>query len=252
MPFPERHFFSLFQLADRWLLPEEDVRHAVITGQLPVHVWLPRIHADMLLEDEQGRNIILGQTTILQGYCGLFPDDCRLIFRHDGYGIRRWKGLAKNQWHQLHDGMEAIRVEPVDLIILKETVAAIKKGSNPCRIASVVKLRPKTKPSSAAPQKGGFQFLPGFHSVLFAEETFEFGDIQAKIVETLYHAAQTENPWMRGQKLLSMAGSQSFLMRDVFKRHPAWRVLIHSNSRGYYRLSPDAVSSSPHPHPIPI
>lgn len=63
-----------------------------------------------------------------------------------------------------------------------------------------------------------------------------FGETQARILRLLAEGAHKGEPWQSGKLLLSRAGSRSFSISNLFKRHPIWRDLVVSNRRGFYRL----------------
>ena len=50
--------------------------------------------------------------------------------------------------------------------------------------------------------------------------------------------AWMENDLRADLSPLENAGSSSMIMRDAFRHQAHWKELIHSNGRGYYRLSP--------------
>ena len=100
-------------------------------------------------------------------------------------------------------------------------------------------------PSRTPNEAAGWEVLdPSFKELCNQGERYRFGDIQAAVLRQLYEASQTETPWRSGKQLLAEAGSQSFTLSNVFKRHPAWaKKVIVSDQRGSYRLNPNVCAA---------
>ena len=64
---------------------------------------------------------------------------------------------------------------------------------------------------------------------------YSFGPIQAKIIQELYKAAQSPNPWVLGKNLLADSGARTQHLKDLFKSHPIL-PLIKYKTKGYYSL----------------
>jgi len=82
----------------------------------------------------------------------------------------------------------------------------------------------------------GFIFAAGYREVRSRGFCFQLGAIQVEVVRVLHAAALAGQAWQNGKQLLSVAGSRSLKMVDVFKSKPDWRELIQSDGRGNYRL----------------
>ena len=78
-----------------------------------------------------------------------------------------------------------------------------------------------------------------FQHVTLNDFEFVFGPQQARVVELLYQAWLTENPWRKGLGLLKAAGSKQPKLGDLFKKTPNWRELIKGDDRGKYRINFD-------------
>ncbi|KGL03134.1 hypothetical protein OIU14_08150 [Thalassobacter stenotrophicus] len=82
----------------------------------------------------------------------------------------------------------------------------------------------------------GFIYTAGYREVRCRGICFQLGAIQAEVVRALHSAAEAGEPWQNGKTILTLAGSRSLKMVDVFKSKPDWRELIQSDRRGNYRL----------------
>jgi CheY-like chemotaxis protein len=84
-----------------------------------------------------------------------------------------------------------------------------------------------------------FWHEPDYSEVRLRGEPYYFkGKIQQAAIRFLHEAAQTDEPWRLGKKVLQAAKSTDANMRmvNLFGRHSAWGVLLLSNKRGQYRL----------------
>lgn len=82
-----------------------------------------------------------------------------------------------------------------------------------------------------------------FRSVKWFDETFEFTNMQAIVVEMLWKAAEDATPALSETFLLERAGSDGSRLRDLFRSsgipHPAWETLIVPGEKsGTRKLSP--------------
>ncbi len=78
---------------------------------------------------------------------------------------------------------------------------------------------------------------PGFSSVLWDGTHYTFSAAQSKIVAVLWRAHQRRTPEVRQELLLEAAGSESAHLRDLFRDHAGWAVLIVPGiAKGTFRL----------------
>jgi hypothetical protein len=73
-------------------------------------------------------------------------------------------------------------------------------------------------------------------------EWHSFGPKQAAVLRLLKAAAETDNPWRDGKRLLDDAGATTMRLIDLFKRKPAWRRLVLADGKGRYRLNAEFLS----------
>jgi hypothetical protein len=81
-----------------------------------------------------------------------------------------------------------------------------------------------------------------FTSVRVDSEWHSFGPKQAAVLRLLKAAAETDNPWRDGKRLLDEAGATTMRLIDLFKRKPAWRRLVLADGKGRYRLNAEFLS----------
>lgn len=89
------------------------------------------------------------------------------------------------------------------------------------------------------------QHSPDFATVVCNGVSYDLTPNQAACVRILHDALLNGTPTMRGPSVLSRAEVLAERLVDVFrlpggKRHPAWRTLVVSPSKGKYRLATEA------------
>ena len=238
MPFPERQYYTLSQAAARWNTTLEEVQHAIVTGKLYASMWLFPTYTYTITEHSPD-NATRHPAQQLQGYVRVAPESCRIIFSKGVVKRRRFLTRQTNTHYLIVEHLEKVKIRIGDLLILTEDMRSFEKAYNlvagkPCRVISVHKIK-RDVPVQTQPmfsQQNGYRFvrLNGYQ--------FTFGEIQATIVRQLHEASLSDNPWIHGKILLSNAGSSGMIMRNAFRHQTHWKELIHSNGRGYYRLSP--------------
>lgn len=78
---------------------------------------------------------------------------------------------------------------------------------------------------------------PDFSSIELYGERYNFGAKQAKVVKHLYDQYYLGDPWSHGKALLRAANSECYRLSNLFNKHKAWRKVIISNKRGFYRIN---------------
>lgn len=106
-------------------------------------------------------------------------------------------------------------------------------------------IQPATAPPAAPlPEGDRPSHSKGFSSVNWRGTVYSFSPKQRAIVAALWNARGECCPWVAQDALLDLADSDSNRMRDLFKGHPAWGVMIvsaalHGGPTGSYQLAPD-------------
>jgi hypothetical protein len=78
---------------------------------------------------------------------------------------------------------------------------------------------------------------PDFRSVHWKGQDYIFSPAQAAVIACLWEAWEDGMPDLGQETILEKAGSESNRLRDVFKDHPAWGVVIVSRGKGIFGLS---------------
>jgi len=92
---------------------------------------------------------------------------------------------------------------------------------------------------SATNVSSELQFAEDHRSCRWNDQVFEFSTKQAAVMETLHKNWSNGAPALSKETLLEAAGSDGKDVRDLFRRHEAWRTLIiPGKSRGTWRLAP--------------
>jgi hypothetical protein len=104
-------------------------------------------------------------------------------------------------------------------------------------LANPLRSRDEEQPQAAAGPAAASAIDPTYRIVRINDRDYRFGETQARVLRLLSEAAYKGEPWQNGKHLLRLAGSQSFSLSNLFKRHSVWRELVLSNKRGFYRLN---------------
>lgn len=75
-----------------------------------------------------------------------------------------------------------------------------------------------------------------FRSVRWYGVDYVFTPAQSLIVQALWNAWENKTPRMGARALLRAADMISDKISDLFKEHPAWNVMIHTDNKGNYWL----------------
>jgi hypothetical protein len=86
--------------------------------------------------------------------------------------------------------------------------------------------------------KTGFTHSEDFRSVNWRGKKYTFTSKQAQAVEILCEHFEKGTPEVGKDYILEQLDSESSRLRDIFRKHPAWKALIVKGSkRGTYRLA---------------
>ncbi|BCX48601.1 hypothetical protein HAHE_25090 [Haloferula helveola] len=224
LEFPERLFHTLNDLERRWSADRSDIRQWLIGSQLTAAVWLPVM------------TVIDASSTPAfehwEGYIRFSGPQCRRLFRNGWIPLREFIPFEGERNFRLPEVKDDVIVDLDELVVLETERRRFER-----LFPGITRLRKKVAPETAA-AGGQVDFDPGYRSVRIAGRTHRFGPIQAGVIALLAEATARGEPWQSGKALLRDAGSECFSMSNLFKRHPAWREVIESDRRGFYRLSP--------------
>jgi hypothetical protein len=89
-------------------------------------------------------------------------------------------------------------------------------------------------PEWLEPKELEFEADAGFRHVTYRGEKLTLGEKAAKVVEALFKASETDNPWVEGRVLLEVACSNSEHLGELIRKK---KMLVVSDGRGLYRLN---------------
>ena len=230
MAFPAKDYHRLQSLQKRWEVSQEDIFYAIENGLLRVCVWLPLRYVERVVI--KNRKFIYERHEHQEGFVGVRPEDCRLVCSKGRAKLRTFNSVCEDG-HVLRLAYEppqpAICVRFKDLVVLKDDR---KKFERTYDIAetNVHDLHPDHSPPY-------FAASDDYKYIRMGDQEFHLGDVQARVVEQLYDASQSHQPWVHGKTLIYESSSNAVRLRDLFKNKRTWRALIVSNERGYYRLN---------------
>lgn len=151
----------------------------------------------------------------------LLPIDVHRLFRYGQVFIKQFKynndiiTLLKEAGHY------KILAKYEDMVITKNELLRFSKYKDDLLISNF---------------QGQFKYKNRFTKVFLNDLSFSFGEMQAKVIEQLYHAAKTNEPWISGKTLMKNAGSSVDRVSNLFRRHNNWRTIIKSDNKGNYCL----------------
>lgn len=210
----EIEYFTLCDLEIEWDVRRSHTRSWVMAGKLSVCAWLPvmAVYRRSCLKERKLAHF--------EGHIAVSRHLCARVFRNGVARFREFSDLNETAFYVLPDSAPDIEITPECLRVHLQEKSRFEDTFS----RSHAGVRPHNR-------------SPSFRTVTFNGVTYRFGPVQARICQLLYEAARRGEPWQNGKQILHEAGSQSFHLANVFKRHPAWPFLIESDRRGYYRLS---------------
>ncbi|MGJ8678486.1 MAG: hypothetical protein ACSHX0_13310 [Akkermansiaceae bacterium] len=233
---PERVFYRLKDIESLWGVSLSEIMQWILYGDLNACVWLPLSVVYQVTEKLEGNRII--QTRELchkEGYMYVCRHDCRNLFRYGKTELRAFCDAHGERNYLLPDEGLSFFVEASELVILEEDRKSFEQNYK--------ELRTINKQTGLQDVDFLNMFDPSFKTVRYEGGEYQFGDIQAAVLQKLYEAAESRELWVNGKLLLAQAGSQSLNVANVFKRNRIWRKLITSDGRGRYRLSDTFLAS---------
>lgn len=186
---------------------------------------------EAVTEIEGNRIISTRELKHWEGYTPLYSHQCRTLYRTGKAYLHDFMSSEGNKKFFLPETANSIPIHLNDLVILNDERKRFEKEHKFISLSSC-RVKVDGKVIGGIPIKRPSYFEQAFRKVHHAGIDFSFGTIQATVLQQLYDAAQSDEPWQSGKKLLERAGSLSFTMQNVFKSNPHWRKLIDSDGRG--------------------
>lgn len=223
-------FYTLVDLEAHWFTSTSDIHQWLIYGDLLAAVWLP-----IMSVFEQTPDSEQSKLCHWEGFIRLSEHQCRRLFRNGQIILREFVAFDGNHEYQLPEPADDIAVDLEDVVILEQERKRFEARYPGINQTSSHNNLPSTE--SGFEYAVSKSFDPAYRSLQADGQQYYFGEIQARIIRLLTEAAREGEPWQSGKVLLQEAGSQSYSLSNVFKRHPIWKELIQSDRRGFYRLN---------------
>ncbi|PIR33666.1 MAG: hypothetical protein COV36_02320 [Alphaproteobacteria bacterium CG11_big_fil_rev_8_21_14_0_20_44_7] len=242
MALPKQDYFRLEIIEKQWSISHDEVMYAVENNLLKVCVWLPICFVEY--GKEEGCQFHTAICEHYEGLVGVRPKDCHMLFQRGESSLTHFLAVGHKQHSDIRIADEPqqppLMVLERDLLVMNNDKEAFEKEYQ----IGTVDQQPaysdhlQHDPYYSRKRTNGRRFVYSNHyrHVVYEDENFHLGTIQAKVIERLHNASQNGEPWIYGKVLLHDAGSQCNRMRDVFKSQPEWRNLIESDGKGHYRL----------------
>lgn len=230
MPLPEKRWFRIADVAKRWEIPASDVEDYALDELLQLSVFVVDLPAEAgICElDDHGHHHILDDMPILNGPQPLYRASLLAIFRDGLAEVGGFRAERPDGYLRIASHVPPMIVRRDDLIVTREERDRFERVHGGDRAAN----------QTAADAWHSDDFT----SVRVDNQWHSFGPKQAAVLRLLTAAAETDNPWRDGKRLLHDAGATTMRLIDLFKRKPAWRRLVLADGKGRYRLSIEFLS----------
>jgi hypothetical protein len=223
MPLPEKEYFCLDEIEERWDIRRRDTIYYAENGFLIVAAPATglRIEIGQVVAVAGGEALHI-PTKRLQA-CG----PLRLRARDVATVLRRGSAEITEFWAEEPDYCMLAPAEKPLIVAAQDLVVARDERD---RFEHAHRLGPE-RPAPVTRQS-----LADYRFVSAGGKSFQLGTMQAEAVRILHDAAVAGTPWVHGKDVLRKVGANSMRMVDLFKTQRHWRDLIASDGRGHYRL----------------
>lgn len=224
----EKLYFTLPEILERWSISEDDLIYLAENDRLrlSVRVFGVPIEFGDFEETPEGEHFpVPWERTRFNGLLDLHAQDVFQLFRCGQIHVSSFR-TDRAGYAVVQDGAEPVLVLIGDLLLRRDERDRFEIQSG-------------FSGRSGTGEENTFIASADYQDVRCNGYRFKLGPIQAEVVRALHAAAQTGEPWQNGKAILSMAGSKSLRMADVFKSKKNWRQLIRSDRKGGYRLNVD-------------
>ena len=229
MPLPQKRWFRVAEVAERWHVTPGDIEDYALDELLELSVLVDRLPAEegtMEPHDQAGYLPVLQDLPLLNGPQPLLRSSLLAAFRTGQAEVHAFRSRLCGGYLRLLRDVPPVPVRREDLIVTREERDRFEAEHGLA-----------ITPEPALPREPVLSQEGDFHVLHVRGETWRLGPIQASVIRGLYEAWLDGNPWVPGKTLLARAGASSMRMRDLFKAHPGWRILVVSDGRGHYRLN---------------
>jgi hypothetical protein len=220
MPLPPKSSYRLEEIAERWLIQEDDLLIYALDGKLELSVLL--FGNQVIFGTIVGSEEIITEQRAVFAALPLYAEDLPRIFKQGTASVERFKCNA-GEYARPSTSTGRMMLNRDDLVVTLEERQRFEREHN---------LQPDLPVQTSTTES--FTHNDDYSVVTLGGQAFDLGEKQASVVRQLHQVALTGKPWLRGSRLLELAMSDSAYLGDLFKNQK--RQLIESNGHGFYRL----------------
>jgi hypothetical protein len=230
MPLPQKSWFRLEELAERWGVKVADIEDYALDERIAVSVLVADLPAEAgWWEDDCGRCFrVPSEQLILSGPQPLSRSSLLEVFRCGQSEVVGFQTSPPGSYLDIRSSAGAIIVRRNDLIITREERDRFESEHG--------------LSDGHEPALSGAEHSTDFSRVRIAGEWHSFGPRQSAVLRRLKSASESEHPWVQGKTLLADSGAATMRLIDLFKRKPVWRQLIIADGKGCYRINPQLLT----------
>jgi hypothetical protein len=221
----QKEYFTVDELIELWDMSQRDFMYLAENGhvRLSIRLFGVAIERGDIETEEGGRWFTIPcERGRHSGLFDLAECDVHTLFKTGEARVSHFH-TGEGRYCQITEPSEPVCVHPEDLLVRDAERARVEKW---------------LRWGVAAQKPRGLTQTNGYQQVTYNGLEFQFGPIQAAVVQILHQASLDGSPWCAGKSILEQAGSACVRMADVFKSKPEWKRLIQSDRRGLYRLAP--------------
>lgn len=227
MCLPEKSYFFPTELATRWNTDLRDIQYYGENGLLEICVKYQTLKValgEYVMIKGDGLTKVQRKIKLSPAPHPLHPVDVYRVFQAEGapVTITRLKTNDALKFITIHHE-EGVPVSSDDMVVTKKERQRFEMKYQ------ITPFEGEHYPIFSARNHCSEIYIRGEHH--------NFGPVQARIIEQLYEASLSNEPWIHGKELLRNAGSAGLRIAGLFNHHKGWREVILSNKRGYYRLN---------------
>jgi hypothetical protein len=234
----EKEYFTLGEVVEATGIPWTDVTYLAENGHVRLSVLVFHLAVDCgyceQISEDDWDHFPYEEPSSLTGLADLSDRDAHLILKNGSTVVEHFKAKL-NEYCSVAERARPQTFKKEDLLL---------RRSERLRLESLIKA--KRPPRDDEP----FSHNPDYREVQLNGHAISLGAIQAAVVKQLHVAYLAGDPWKNGKQLLSVAGSVSNRINDIFKSKKGdAQKLIQSNGRGLYRLAIPDPAPSPSKRP---
>jgi hypothetical protein len=223
MPLPQKRWFRMADVAERWSVKPTDLEDYALDELLQLSVFVVDLPAEA--GTWEGGQSALHDLPILNGPQPLLRSSLLEVFRDGQAEVRTFRTEQPNTYLRIRSDVPSTVVRRDDCIVTREERDRFENEH-------------AATSTPAAPLATAENWHnEDFTRVLFGGTWHKFGKKQAAVLQLLKAAHEKGEPWREAQQLLTEAKADSMRLVDLFRHKPVWRQLVETNGNGGYRLN---------------